>query len=123
VGHEDVTGRKGDPDNETMSYTKVDKEDALNHDRATREYEAAHGHLDRGAPPTAATVRTYTAARPEGCGHNVYFETASAKLDERAKQQLDAIAACLQRTHGDNALVVGSTEVRRAVAPARLEAQ
>jgi outer membrane protein OmpA-like peptidoglycan-associated protein len=111
VGNEDVTDSKGDPDNKKMSYTKVSDEDALNHDRATREYEAAQGNLDRGAPTPPAAVHA-AATRPEGCGHNVYFETASAELDARAKQQLDAVAACLKRTHSGDALVVGSADPR-----------
>lgn len=106
VGNEDMTGRKSDPDNKKMRYTKVSNEDALNHDRATREYEAAQGNLDRGAPPTASSVR------PATCGHNVYFDTASATLDQREKQKLDAIAACLKRTHSDETLVVGSADPR-----------
>lgn len=113
VGNEDVTGRKGDPDNKKMSYTKVSNEDALNHDRATREYEAAQGNLDRGAPPPAAAV--HAAVNPESCAHTVYFDNASAKLDEHAKEQLDAIATCLKHSHSDDALIIGSTDPRGSV--------
>lgn len=112
VGNEDVTGNKSDPDNKKMSYTEVSDADALNRTRANEEYEALHGHLNRSDVPAAALQQPTPSAPAESCGLNVYFETASAELNNRAKQQLDSVAGCLKRTHTEDALVLGSADPR-----------
>jgi len=113
VGNEDATGDKADPDNKKMHYTKVNNEDALNHDPAHREHELMNGTINRGDDPSPALQANATAGSSSaGCDLNVYFETASAKLNERAKQQLSSIATCLKRHEAKDALVVGSADPR-----------
>jgi outer membrane protein OmpA-like peptidoglycan-associated protein len=112
VGNEDVSEDKSDPDNKKMTYTEVSNEDALNHDRAHEEEQALNGHLDRGNGPTPALASETSTTPSQECDLNIYFATASAELNERAKQQLNSIASCLKRRNVDNALVVGSADPR-----------
>jgi outer membrane protein OmpA-like peptidoglycan-associated protein len=113
VGNEDATGNKADPDNQKMTYTKVNNEDALNHDPARREHELMHGTINRGNDPVPALqANATTGSTTSACDLNVYFETASAQLNDRAKQQLTSIASCLKRHEAKDALIVGSADPR-----------
>jgi len=112
VGNEDVTGDESDPDNKKMTYVRVSNEDALNHDREHEELEAMNGNLNRGQAPTPALASEKTVALSQQCDLSVYFPTASAELDDRAKQQLNSIASCMKRRNVDDALVVGSADPR-----------
>jgi outer membrane protein OmpA-like peptidoglycan-associated protein len=113
VGNEDATGNKADPDNKKMHYTKVNNEDALNHDDAHREHELMNGTINRGDDPTPALqANATTGSNTAACDLNVYFETASAELNDRSRQQLTSIAACLKRHEAKDALIVGSADPR-----------
>ena len=112
VGNEDVTGNESDPDNKKMTYVRVSNEDALNHDREHEELEAMNGNLNRGQAPTPALASEKTVALSQQCDLNVYFATASAEIDARAKQQLNSIASCMKRRNVGDALVVGSADPR-----------
>jgi outer membrane protein OmpA-like peptidoglycan-associated protein len=112
VGNEDVTDNESDPDNKKMTYVRVSNEDALNHDREHQELEAMNGNLNRGQAPTPALASEKTSALAKACDLNVYFATASAELDDQAKQQLNSIASCIKRRNVDDALVVGGADPR-----------
>ena len=113
VGNEDATGNRADPDNKKMTYTKVNNEDALNHDPERQEHELMNGTLNRGNDPVPALQANTTAgSATSACDLNVYFETASAQLNDRAKQQLTSIASCLKRHEAKDALIVGSADAR-----------
>lgn len=102
VGNRDVTGESGSPDNKKMHYTKVSNEDALRNGA-----QDATGVASREQNATANATSSQST-----CDLNVYFETASAQLNQRAKQQLDSIASCLKRHEAHDALIVGSADPR-----------
>jgi len=113
VGNEDATGNKADPDNKVMTYTKVNNEDALNHDAEHREHELMNGTINRGNEPSPALQANATAGTGSAtCDLNVYFETASAQLNDRAKQQLTSIASCLKGHEAKDAVILGSADPR-----------
>ena len=74
--------------------------------------EAMNGNLNRGQAPKPALASEKTVALSQQCDLNVYFATASAELDDQAKQQLNSIASCMKRRNVDDALVVGSADPR-----------
>jgi outer membrane protein OmpA-like peptidoglycan-associated protein len=111
VGNEDVTGNESDPDNKRMTYVRVSNEDALNN-QEHQEVEAMNGNLNHGQAPTPALASEKASVLSQACDLNVYFATASADLNDQAKQQLNSIASCMKRRNVDDALVVGGADPR-----------
>ena len=64
VTNEEATDDKSEPGEHTMSYTKVNNEDALNHDQEHEEHEALYGHIAEAMLSQPATKIFFKTSEP-----------------------------------------------------------
>lgn len=61
--------------------------------------------------PQAAPMNTAGGtASADACEPAVYFDTDSARLDEKSRERLDTVAECMKRREIDHATIVGRTD-------------
>jgi outer membrane protein OmpA-like peptidoglycan-associated protein len=59
---------------------------------------------------TGAVNTAGGSASAEACEPAVYFDTDSARLDDKSRERLNAVAECMKRREVDHATIVGQTD-------------